>query len=40
MRSLKVCPLRFNAVKKISGEPVLSPVPEKASTIVRESIQR
>jgi NADH-quinone oxidoreductase subunit F len=33
----EVCPSRFGAVKKISGEPVPSPVPEKERTIVRKS---
>jgi F420-non-reducing hydrogenase iron-sulfur subunit len=30
-----VCPPRFGAVMKISGEPVPSPIPEEARTIVR-----
>jgi NADP-reducing hydrogenase subunit HndC len=33
----EVCPPRFSAVKKISGEPVPSPIPEDARTIVRKS---
>jgi NADH-quinone oxidoreductase subunit F len=33
----EVCPPRFGAVKKISGEPVPSPIPEDARTIVRKS---
>jgi NADH-quinone oxidoreductase subunit F len=33
----EVCPSRFGAVKKISGEPVPCPVPEKERTIVRKS---
>ncbi|MCL0095678.1 NADH-quinone oxidoreductase subunit NuoF [Dehalococcoidia bacterium] len=33
----EVCPPRFGAVKKISGEPVPSPIPEEARIIVRES---
>lgn len=33
---LQVCPPRFGAVKKISGEPVPPPVPEKERTITRE----
>jgi NADP-reducing hydrogenase subunit HndC len=32
----EVCPSRFGAVKKISGAPVPTPVPEAARTIVRE----
>ncbi len=34
---LEVCPSRFDAVRKLSGEPVPSPIPEEARTIVRES---
>ncbi|MFC1991349.1 NADH-ubiquinone oxidoreductase-F iron-sulfur binding region domain-containing protein [Chloroflexota bacterium] len=33
----EVCPPRFGAVKKISGEPVPSPIPEEARIMVRES---
>jgi NADH:ubiquinone oxidoreductase subunit F (NADH-binding)/(2Fe-2S) ferredoxin/ferredoxin len=33
----EVCPPRFGAVKKISGEPVPSPIPEEARTIARKS---
>ncbi|HID29046.1 MAG TPA: 4Fe-4S dicluster domain-containing protein, partial [Desulfobacterales bacterium] len=33
----EVCPPRFGAVQKISGEPVPSPIPEDARTIVRKS---
>jgi NADP-reducing hydrogenase subunit HndC len=33
----EVCPSRFSAVQKISGEPVPSPIPEDARTIVRKS---
>ncbi|RLC81288.1 MAG: NADH-quinone oxidoreductase subunit F [Chloroflexi bacterium] len=33
----EVCPSRFGAVIKISGEPVPSPIPEDARTIVRKS---
>jgi NADH-quinone oxidoreductase subunit F len=33
----EVCPSRFGAVQKISGEPVPSPIPEDARTIVRKS---
>jgi NADH-quinone oxidoreductase subunit F len=36
----EVCPPRFGAVKKISGEPVPSPIPEEARIIVRESKER
>jgi NADH-quinone oxidoreductase subunit F len=32
----EVCPPRFQAVRKISGEPVPPPIPEEARTIVRE----
>jgi len=34
---LEVCPARFSAVTKISGEPVPSPIPVAARTIVRAS---
>jgi NADH:ubiquinone oxidoreductase subunit F (NADH-binding)/(2Fe-2S) ferredoxin/ferredoxin len=33
----EVCPPRFGAVKKISGEPVPSPIPEEARMIARKS---
>ena len=33
----EVCPSRFGAVKKISGEPVPPPVPEEERTIVRSA---
>ncbi len=33
----EVCPPRFGAVKKISGEPVPPPIPEEARTIARKS---
>jgi NADH-quinone oxidoreductase subunit F len=33
----EVCPARFGAVKKISGEPVPSPIPEEERDIVRKS---
>jgi NADP-reducing hydrogenase subunit HndC len=33
----EVCPSRFSAVKKISGEPVPTPIPEEERTIVRKS---
>ncbi len=36
----EVCPPRFAAVKKISGEPVPSPIPEEARTIARETKQK
>jgi len=36
----EVCPSRFEAVKKISGEPVPSPIPEEARIIVRKSKKR
>jgi NADH-quinone oxidoreductase subunit F len=36
----EVCPPRFEAVKKISGEPVPPPIPEEARMIVRESKQK
>lgn len=34
---IEACPPRFGAIKKISGEPVPSPIPEEARTIVRKS---
>jgi NADH-quinone oxidoreductase subunit F len=36
----EVCPSRFDAVRKLSGEPVPSPIPEEARTIVRKSKKR
>ncbi len=36
----EVCPPRFGAVKKISGEPVPSPIPEEARIIARESKEK
>ena len=33
----EVCPSRFDAVKKISGEPAPPPIPEEERTIVRKS---
>jgi NADP-reducing hydrogenase subunit HndC len=36
----EVCPPRFGAVKKISGEPVPSPIPEEARMIARESKEK
>jgi NADH:ubiquinone oxidoreductase subunit F (NADH-binding)/(2Fe-2S) ferredoxin/NAD-dependent dihydropyrimidine dehydrogenase PreA subunit len=33
----EVCPSRFGAVKKISGKPVPSPIPEEERTITRKS---
>ncbi len=34
---IEVCPSRFNAIRKISGEPVPSPIPEEKRTIIRKS---
>ncbi|HEY4711489.1 MAG TPA: NADH-quinone oxidoreductase subunit NuoF [Dehalococcoidia bacterium] len=36
----EVCPSRFNAVKKISGEPVPPPIPEEARIIARKSKEK
>jgi NADH:ubiquinone oxidoreductase subunit F (NADH-binding)/(2Fe-2S) ferredoxin/ferredoxin len=36
----EVCPPRFGAVKRISGEPVPPPIPEKARMIARESKEK
>jgi NADH-quinone oxidoreductase subunit F len=36
----EVCPSRFQAVKKISGEPVPPPIPEEARTIARKSKEK
>jgi NADH-quinone oxidoreductase subunit F len=36
----EVCPPRFEAVKKISGEPVPSPIPAEARIIVKKSKKR
>jgi len=36
----EVCPPRFGAVKKISGEPVPSPIPEEARMIARKSKEK
>ena len=33
----EACPPRFGAVKKISGEPVPPPIPEKERTLIRKS---
>jgi NADH-quinone oxidoreductase subunit F len=33
----EVCPSRVSAVRKISGEPVPSPIPEEERTITRKS---
>jgi NADH:ubiquinone oxidoreductase, NADH-binding (51 kD) subunit len=33
----EVCPARFDAVNKISGQPVPAPIPEDARTLVRKS---
>jgi NADH-quinone oxidoreductase subunit F len=35
-----LCPSRFGAVKKISGEPVPSPIPENARLIKRQSKEK
>ncbi len=37
---LDVCPPRFNAVRKISGEPVPPPIPEEERTIARGSKEK
>jgi len=37
---LEVCPSRFGAVRKISGVPVPSPIPEERRTIVRKSKEK
>jgi Fe-S-cluster-containing hydrogenase component 2 len=37
---LEACPPKFGAVKKISGEPVPPPIPEKERTIVRKSKEK
>jgi NADH-quinone oxidoreductase subunit F len=36
----EVCPSRFDAVKRLSGEPVPPPIPEEARIIVRESKEK
>jgi len=36
----EVCPDRYDAVRKISGEPVPPPIPEEARTIVRKRKQK
>jgi NADH-quinone oxidoreductase subunit F len=36
----EVCPPRFGAVKKISGEPVPSPIPEEERIIIRKSKEK
>lgn len=36
----EVCPDRFGAVKKISGEPIPSPIPEEKRMIVRKSKEK
>jgi NADH-quinone oxidoreductase subunit F len=36
----EVCPSRYQAVTKISGEPVPPPIPEEARTIARKSKQK
>jgi NADH:ubiquinone oxidoreductase subunit F (NADH-binding)/(2Fe-2S) ferredoxin len=36
----EVCPQRFHAVTRLSGEPVPPPIPEEARTIIRDSKQQ
>jgi NADH:ubiquinone oxidoreductase subunit F (NADH-binding)/ferredoxin len=36
----EVCPSRFGAVRRLSGEPVPPPIPEEARTVIRESKER
>ena len=36
----EVCPARFNAVKKISGEPVPHPIPEEERVVTRASTEK
>jgi NADP-reducing hydrogenase subunit HndC len=36
----EVCPASYHAVRKISGEPVPSPIPEEARTIIRKSKEK
>jgi len=36
----EVCPSRFNAVKKISGEPVPPPIPEEERIIIKKSKEK
>ncbi len=36
----EICPPRFGAVKKISGEPVPSPIPEEERIIIRKSKEK
>ncbi|MBU1742565.1 MAG: 4Fe-4S binding protein, partial [Proteobacteria bacterium] len=36
----EVCPPRFGAVEKISGESVPAPIPEDARTIVRKGKEK
>jgi NADH-quinone oxidoreductase subunit F len=36
----EVCPSRFGAVKKISGEPVPSPIPEEKRIVPRKSKEK
>jgi NADH-quinone oxidoreductase subunit F len=36
----EVCPPRFSAVQKISGEPVPASIPEEARTIVKKSKEK
>ncbi len=37
---IEVCPARFNAVKKISGEPVPPPIPEAERVVTRASTEK
>jgi len=37
---LEACPPKFGAVKKISGEPVPAPIPEKERTLIRKSKEK
>lgn len=37
---LEVCPPRFESVKKISGQPVPSPIPEEKRTLVRKGKEK
>ncbi len=36
----EVCPSKFGAVTKISGEPVPSPIPEEKRIIIRKSKEK
>ena len=37
---IEICPARFNAVKKISGEPVPPPIPEEERVVTRASTEK